>query len=92
MMKASDLREKEVINIRDGARLGLIEDIEVNLEKGRIESLIVPGNGGLLSLFSNKSNDYIINWKNIIRIGNDVILVDINDELKGFKQNDYEDK
>ncbi len=92
MIKASDLREKEVINIRDGARLGLIEDVEVNLEKGRIESLIVPGTGGLLSLFSNKSSDYVISWKNIIRIGNDVILVDINNELKGFKETEYEEE
>ena len=36
MIKASDLREKEVINITDGTRLGLIEDVEVNLDKGRI--------------------------------------------------------
>ena len=92
MIKASDLREKEVINIRDGARLGLIDDVEVNLEKGRIESLILPGNAGLFSLFSNKSSDYVISWKNIIRIGNDVILVDINHELNGLKQNDYEEK
>lgn len=76
-IKASDLREKEVINIKDGTRLGLIEDIEVNLKKGIIESIIVPGSGSLFSLF-NRNNDYIINWENIIRIGSDVILVDLN--------------
>lgn len=86
MIKASDLREKEVINIRDGTRLGLIEDVEVNLDKGRIEALIVPGNGGLLNLFTNKNSDHVISWKNIIRIGSDVILVDINENLKNFKE------
>lgn len=77
MIKASDLREKEVINVRDGTRLGLIEDVEVDLKKGIIESIIVPGTGSIFSLF-NKNNDYIINWRNIIRIGSDVILVDLN--------------
>ncbi|AFS78322.1 putative sporulation protein YlmC/YmxH [Gottschalkia acidurici 9a] len=77
MIKASDLREKEVINIRDGTRLGLIEDVEVNLEKGIIEAIIVPGSGSIFSLFS-KSRDYIIGWRNITRIGSDVILVDLN--------------
>lgn len=89
MIKASDLREKEVINIEDGTRLGLIEDIEVNLDKGRIEALIVPGNGGLLSLFSNKSTDHVISWRNIIRIGSDVILVDMNNKFK-YLENEEE--
>lgn len=89
MIKASDLREKEVINIGDGTRLGLIEDVEVNLDKGRIEALVVPGNGGILSLFSNKTNDYVISWKNIIRIGSDVILVDMNNKFKDLEEDDY---
>lgn len=89
MIKASDLREKEVINITDGTRLGLIEDVEVNLDKGRIEALIVPGGNGFLNLFSNKNNDYIISWKNIIRIGSDVILVDMNDNNKCLIEDNF---
>lgn len=89
MIKASDLREKEVININDGTRLGLIEDVEVNLDKGRIEALIVPGNGGLFSLFSNKSSDYVISWKNIIRIGSDVILVDMDNKFKELEEDSF---
>lgn len=90
MIKASDLREKEVINIGDGTRLGLIEDVEVNLDKGRIEALIVPGTGGLMSLFSNKSSDYVISWKNIVRIGSDVILVDVDNKFKELEEANFE--
>ena len=77
MVKTSDLREKEVINVRDGTRLGLISDIEVNLEKGIVEAIVIPGPGKILGIFG-KNQDYVIKWKNIVRIGSDVILVDFN--------------
>ncbi len=77
MVKTSDLREKEVINVRDGTRLGLISDIEVNLEKGIVEAIVIPGPGRILGLFG-RNQDFVIRWKNIVRIGSDVILVDFN--------------
>ncbi|KNF09911.1 putative sporulation protein YlmC/YmxH [Gottschalkia purinilytica] len=81
MIKTSDLREKEVINVRDGTKLGLISDIEVNLKEGRIESIMIPGPGKILGLFG-RNQDYIINWQNIVRIGSDVILVDLTQNLE----------
>lgn len=77
MVKATDLREKEVINVKDGTRLGLISDIEVNLEKGFVEAIVLPGPGRILGLFG-RNQDYVIKWQNILRIGSDVILVDLN--------------
>lgn len=80
MLSTSSLREKEIINFSDGRRLGFIYDIEVNLEKGRIEALIVPGPGKFLGLFG-KENDIYILWKDIRKIGVDVILVEIKDVI-----------
>ncbi|MGF7058821.1 YlmC/YmxH family sporulation protein [Brassicibacter mesophilus] len=77
MVKTSDLREKEVVNVRDGARLGLISDIEVNLEKGLVEAIVIPGPGKILGFFG-RNQEFVIRWKNIVRIGSDVILVDFN--------------
>ena len=48
----SDLRYKEVIDLTTGQRLGYVCDAEIDLEEGKIVSLIVPGQkklGGLLS-------------------------------------------
>lgn len=78
MISATDLREKEVINLVDGRKLGFIYDLEVNLEKGRIEALLVPGPGKFLGIFG-KDNDFVISWKDIIKIGVDVILVELKD-------------
>ncbi len=78
MISTTDLREKEVVNLVDGRRLGFIYDLEVNLEKGRIDALLVPGPGKFLGLFG-KDNDFIISWKDIVKIGVDVILVELKD-------------
>ena len=43
MKRAGELREKEVININDGRRLGYVCDVEVSLCKGEIEAIVVPG-------------------------------------------------
>lgn len=77
MLSTQDLRNKEVINIYDGKSLGFVYDIEVNLEKGVIEGIIVPTQRGFFRFFGRGDQDQIIKWKDIRRIGDDVILVDV---------------
>ena len=75
MEKTSDFRQKEVINIRDGRRLGVIIDMEFDLDSGRIVAIVVPGPSRWLG-FIKGSQDIIIPWEDIKKIGDDVILVD----------------
>lgn len=77
MVSTENLKNKEVINIYDGKSLGYVYDIEVNLEKGIIEGIIVPAQRSFFSFFGRGDNDYVIKWKDIKRIGDDVILVDV---------------
>lgn len=79
MVKASDLRVRDVVNMADGKRLGTITDVELDLDSGRITAIIVPGPGRVLGIFG-RDRDYVIPWENIYRIGEDVILV----ELPGY--------
>ena len=75
--KGLDFRHKEVINIKDGKRLGYVQDVCADLESGMITSIIVPGgNNKLLNIF-NSNNDIVIPWQNIKCIGEDLILVEI---------------
>lgn len=79
MVKTSDLRMREVINIADGRRLGMIKDIDVNLQEGRIDAIILPGlSGGKFLGFLGKEEEIIIPWDKIKKIGMDVILVEFN--------------
>jgi len=79
MLRLSDIKDKEVINLFNGQRMGYISDFEVDLEKGELIGIILPGEGKVMSFFS-KANDILINWNKIIKIGNDTILVNLKDE------------
>lgn len=83
MLKTSDLKLKEVINVLDGKRLGTITDIEIDIETGRLTAIVVPGMGKFLGLFG-RNEDIIIAWDKINKIGADVILVEAGNypELK----------
>lgn len=72
-MSFSELRTKEVINIRDGSLLGCITDLEFNSFTGEICAIVLPGNGILASL--STKNRTTIPWCNIERIGKDTVLV-----------------
>ncbi len=90
MVTTSDLRMKEVINILNGSRIGFVYDFEINLDKNRIEALIVPKEGKFLKIFS-KESDYIISWKRIVKIGQDVILVELKEPVY-FEEDKIESK
>lgn len=77
MISTQNIKNKEVINIYDGKSLGYVYDIELNLEKGIIEGIIVPAQRSFFNFFGRGDNDYVIKWKDIKRIGDDVILVDV---------------
>ncbi|WP_426333097.1 YlmC/YmxH family sporulation protein [Paenibacillus silvae] len=79
-MKISDFQTKDVINITDGKRLGQISDLELDLQQGKIEAIVVPGYSRFMGLFGGGA-DLIIPWRNIVKIGSDVILVKM-DEVK----------
>ena len=77
--KFTDLNNKEVICIGDGRRLGCVEDVVICLPGGQITAIVVPGRcrwGG----FCPPRDDFVIPWKNICRIGPDIVLVDIKAE------------
>lgn len=73
-MKISEFQIKDIVNVSDGKKLGNIGDIEINLQTGKVDALIISATGKILGLFG-KNEDVVISWKNIIKIGEDVILV-----------------
>lgn len=70
-----DIRGREVIDIKTGNRLGFPCDVEVNVDSGRLVAIVVPGPGRFLGMFG-RSEDLIIPWDCIKRIGDDIILVE----------------
>lgn len=84
--RVTDLHYKEVINVQDGRRLGYVGDAELDLESGEVRALIVPGRCRFFGLFG-REDDYILPWDCISRIGDDIILVEVNGEnIRGRKE------
>ncbi len=80
MNRTVDLKQKEVINLSDGKRLGFVSDIEIDLESGRIDAIVIPSGGRLLGLIG-RDNEFIIPWEKIKKIGEDIILVDLDERF-----------
>ncbi|SFJ90988.1 YlmC/YmxH family sporulation protein [Thermoflavimicrobium dichotomicum] len=74
MIKISELQSKDVVNITDGRKLGQIHDLELDLRLGTIKAVIVPSESRFFGWFSG-GQEWIIPWKQIVKIGSDVILV-----------------
>ena len=73
--RIADLRMKEVINVNTGFRLGFVSDAVFDITSGQMISLVVPGQYKVMGMFG-RTDDYIIPWSAIRKIGDDIILVE----------------
>ena len=83
MTRYSKLRQKEVVNCIDGKRLGVICDLVIDAVTGTICALVVPG-PSKFAIFSKGERDYVIPYKNIRKIGEDVIIVNVAQRLNEY--------
>ena len=84
MIKVSDLRMLEVINITDGRKMGPIKDVELDPNTGSVRALVITGEGRILSMFG-RSEDFILPWEAVKKIGFDVILIEMLKESYKLK-------
>ena len=68
-----ELKQRDTINICDGKRLGKVCDVVFSFPEGKVQGIIVPGGKG----FRWGKADMFIELKNIVRIGEDVVLVEL---------------
>ncbi len=77
-----DLRNKEVICINNGCRLGNVCDVEICTESGQLTAIIIWGKSKCLGLLG-REEDIRICWKDIKIIGDETILVCCDSCSKG---------
>ncbi len=75
------LKQKTVINIIEGRQLGYVSDLIIDECTGRICSIVVPGCPGIKTFFRSKG--IVIPWNCIVKIGDDVILVEVDAAAAG---------
>lgn len=72
--RITELRHKEVINAKDGTRLGFVDDVEVDTVNACLVAIVIFGKLKCFGLLG-RSDDIVIRWKSIELIGEDTILV-----------------
>ena len=78
-MRIYDLKQKEVINVKDCRRLGYVGDVDFDMKTGCMLALIVPGPGFICG-FLGREKEYVIPFCDICQVGSDIILVDVKEK------------
>ena len=83
--RIAELRHKEVINESDGARLGCVDDVEIDTKTACLVAIVIYGRPKLFGLLG-RHDDFVIPWGNIKLIGEDTILVNCSIRRKTGKK------
>ena len=83
ILNLSDLQEKEVIDISTGKRIGTIIDIIIT-STGNISKLVLEERKISRKLFTSSKEGIYLEWKQIIKIGDDIILVDSQSKFTNY--------
>ncbi len=72
-----ELRAKEVVNVFNGQKLGNIIDMIIDTACARVLGIVVPNCKSGFNLFRSNA-ELFIPYHRIVKIGKDIILVDLN--------------
>ena len=78
LCRIDDLKNKQVVCVKDGCVLGFISDVEIDTLSGNLASIIIFGRLRFFGLLG-REEDIIIPWNDIKVIGSETVLV--NTEL-----------
>ena len=78
--RVQDLKNKQVVSVKDGAVIGFVHDVEINTIDGSMTAVIILGRPRFFGIFG-REDDIIIPWKDIEVIGQETILVSCDTSL-----------
>lgn len=87
-MLLSDLAGKEIINLYDGEKLGLVGDADMDISfNGSVESIILSSRGGFTGFWGSKGEreQLVIPWQTIKKVGSEVIIIDLNNKSEKIR-------
>lgn len=81
----NNVRSIEVIDFRDGTKLGFIKDLVIDISENRVKSIVLPSIG---KGWFGRDEEIEIPWENVKKVGLEVIIVDTtNLEIFDLKNN-----
>lgn len=76
MIKATQLEMKDIINLSDGAKLGPVKDLHIDIETGKVVALVLQAPRRYMGLMRS-GRDMVIPWDLVKKFGLDTVLVDL---------------
>ena len=83
-MRLCEFHKKKGGNVCDCRNLGCVDDLEFDECTGKIHAMVIKGPARWLGMFG-RDCEYVIGWDKIVRIGPDIILVDVCLEKVRYK-------
>lgn len=79
-MRLTELGQKEIVNLNNGGRLGMIIDSDLLIEEetGKIVSLLAPEKKIGFRILGLENNGIEIPWDAIRKIGYDMIIIELD--------------
>ena len=84
IMTLSDIEEKDVINVVTGERIGFVSSLRIDTNSGQIIAITVQPSMKFVSFFSKDEASVVVPWNQILKIGEDVIIVNVAQQLNEF--------
>ena len=70
-----DMRNKEVISVCDGTKLGWVCDVEIDTHSANLTAIVIYGRPKFFGILG-REEDMVIPWEKVRLIGDDTVLVD----------------
>ena len=64
IQRIGDLKDRQVVCVKDGSILGFVGDIELDTESGKLSSIVIYGKAKGFGLFG-REDDMIVPWDSI---------------------------
>lgn len=89
-MRLGELVGKEIVNINNGVRLGVIgeSDLTIDIDSGAICSIILPRRSNFINMWMDKQQ-MVIPWESVRKIGEEVIIVEMDQCNPIFQKYSY---
>ncbi|AEG60172.1 YlmC/YmxH family sporulation protein [Desulforamulus ruminis] len=89
-MRMAELVGKEIVNINNGARLGVIgeSDLTIDVESGAVCSIILPRRNNFINMWVDRQQ-MVIPWDAIRKIGEEVVIVEMDQGNPIFQRYSY---
>jgi len=72
--RIAELRNKQVVCVKNGCVLGFVSDVDIDITSGSITAIVIFGRLRLFGILG-REDDIVIPWSDIKVIGHETVLV-----------------